>query len=86
MLGFEVMIWRDGKERLPEPWKHCVARWETGVGGLRWLDERGEAGGVLDLGGDGYPLRYRIRAGVFAKVPARGVPRNGGKDPAVSDA
>lgn len=76
MLGYGVMIWRSGEEVLPEPWKRCVAQWETGVGGLRWLDERGEAGGILALGGDGYPFHYRIRAATLAEVLERGLPPN----------
>lgn len=39
-----------------------LAVWQTGLGGLDWLDELVKRGHAIDLGGDGYPLRYTARA------------------------
>lgn len=76
MLGFDVMVWREHEANQPQPWKWCVAQWETGVRGLDWLDELVPAGEVRDLGGNGYPLHYRIRASTLARVLKHGVPAN----------
>ena len=77
MLGFDVLIWRESEaNHRPHPWKWCVARWETGVRGLDWLEALVVPGEVRDLGGNGYPNHYRIRAGTLARVLAQGLPRN----------
>ena len=39
-----------------------VAAWQTGIGGLDWLEELVRAGKAIDLGGNGYPCRYTARA------------------------
>lgn len=76
MLGFQVMIWRPSEEKGRYPADRCVAQWETGYRGLKWLDAMVATDEVQDLGGNGYPLHYRIRAGALARVLARGVPPN----------
>ena len=38
-----------------------MARWETGVNGLDWLNEVAKTGGAENLGGNGYPLHYALR-------------------------
>jgi hypothetical protein len=39
-----------------------LAVWQTGKGGLRWIDELVQTGSAIDLGGNGYPNRYTARA------------------------
>ena len=39
-----------------------LAVWQTGLGGLEWLDELVKAGRAVDLGGNGYPRRYTVTA------------------------
>lgn len=51
-----------------------VAEWQSGSNGKRWLDHLSEAGKVIDLGGDGYPYRYTIQAGVLAPYFTGGIP------------
>ncbi|HSB61423.1 MAG TPA: hypothetical protein VLI67_06870 [Vicinamibacteria bacterium] len=53
-----------------------VARWMTGVFGLRWIDDLVKARKAVDLGGNGYPCRYSIAAGVLRPVISNGLPPN----------
>ena len=39
-----------------------LAVWQTGLGGLEWLDELVKAGNAVDLGGNGYPCLYTATA------------------------
>ncbi len=39
-----------------------LAVWQTGLHGLRWLDELVKSGNAIDLGGNGYPLRFTATA------------------------
>ena len=39
-----------------------LAVWQTGLGGLQWLDELVEAGNAINLGGNGYPYYYTAQA------------------------
>jgi hypothetical protein len=74
MLGWQVYVYRDyekGREG-----RVLVALWETGLYGLKWIDDLVKAGQVADLGGDGYPNRYQIGAGVFLKAISGGLPAN----------
>jgi hypothetical protein len=58
MLGWHISVYRqDDGTRL--------AVWQTGLDGLRWLDELVTAGQAIDLGGDGYPRRYTAAAEVL---------------------
>ncbi|GEM49459.1 hypothetical protein [Deinococcus cellulosilyticus] len=40
-----------------------LAQWETGVEGVRWLDDLTDAGKATRLSGGGYPNRYLALAG-----------------------
>lgn len=75
MLGWMVLVWRagDGAAMDQEP---ALARWETGVGGLHWLDSLVEADLAKALGGNGYPLRFQVRADVFSRTIGGGLPAN----------
>lgn len=63
MLGWHITVFRQaGIGSLPaDAGSETGARlavWQTGTGGLRWLDELVELGEVVDLGGDAYPFSY----------------------------
>lgn len=63
MLGWHISVYRqrDGgvTPAIPKsPEGRRLAVWQTGLGGLDWLNELVKAGKAIDLGGDGYPCRY----------------------------
>ena len=70
MLGWQISVYRqpDGG-RLPATATSGQGRrlavWQTGLGGLEWLDELVKAGKAVDLGGNGYPCRYTVTAGAL---------------------
>lgn len=58
MLGWLITLYR-GKEEDP---KVTLAVWQTGTGGLDWLDSLLQQGQAEILQDDGYPNRYRVVA------------------------
>lgn len=70
MLGWLVIVTRHGSNA-------TVARWETSVFGLKWLDDLVESHRAVDLGGNGYPKRYSIAAGVLLPIISGTLPANG---------
>jgi hypothetical protein len=63
MLGWHISIYRqtDGgasPATNESPKGTRLAVWQTGLGGLDWIDELVKAGRAVYLGGNGYPLRY----------------------------
>ena len=73
MLGWDALVFRKGADALGQ---QPLVRWATGVFGLEWLDELVKAGKAEDLGGNGYPNRYAITAGVLLASLAHGLPHN----------
>lgn len=71
MLGWDVLVFR---EVVGSP--KAIARWETGVFGLDWLDDLVKADKAIDLGGNGYPNRYSVTAGILLPLLAEGLPSN----------
>ena len=63
MLGWDVMVVRKVSGNPPDG-TVVLARWTTGLAGLRWFDEMVKINKATDLGGNGYPLKYSIAAGV----------------------
>lgn len=51
-----------------------IASWMVGLYGLSWIDDLVVAGKATFLGGNGYPARYQISAGMLAGALASGVP------------
>lgn len=51
-----------------------LAVWQTGVNGLRWLDELASSGRAVSLGGNGYPMRYTAQAALLIPRIADGPP------------
>mgnify|MGYP001034104112 CR=1 FL=1 len=74
MLGWEFVVLRrkEGSE------DEVVCRWETGLGGMNWVEEGAKAARVLDLGGDGYPNRIVASAGVLLGTLTKGLPKPDG--------
>ena len=67
MLGWNIGIYRqdDGgtsPAKFPTPYSSRIAIWQTGLGGLDWLDKLVKTGKAIDLGGNGYPRRYTATA------------------------
>ena len=63
MLGWHISIYQQAdKETSPatsmSPKGKRLAVWQTGLGGLDWIDELVKEGKAIDLGGNGYPSRY----------------------------
>jgi hypothetical protein len=63
MLGWEIIICRqpDGDTSpatMQSARGNTIAAWTTSLGGLNWLDPLVKAGRVIELGGNGYPLRF----------------------------
>ena len=67
MLGWNISVFRQ-LEGGSSPAKADsakgtrVAVWQAGPEGLRWINELVTMGLAVDLGGDGYPLRYTAQA------------------------
>ena len=75
MLGWDVMVLRREIRSSGKP--ECVlARWTTGVFGLKWLDDLVKEGKAIDLGGNGYPNLYSITLDVVLPILLRGLPAN----------
>ena len=67
MLGWHISIYRqrDGgpsPATTESPDGTRLAVWQTGSGGLDWLDELVTSGKAINLGGNGYPCRYSATA------------------------
>lgn len=77
MLAWEVYVCRQVTIAAGgEPKEILVATWTTAVNGLRWLDDLVKANKAVFLGGDGYPLRYTVAAGVLLPLISNGLPPN----------
>ena len=76
MLGWEVFVFRQGEEALSHPGRKPLASWQTGFRGLAWLDFLVEQQRAVDLGGNGYPMRFSIAAKVLFPLLASGPPAN----------
>jgi len=67
MLGYEIFVYKQGAGG-PKPATlatrpgQCLARWETGSGGLIWLQGLVAAHKAIVVGGDGYPFTYTAQA------------------------
>ena len=67
MLGYWIVVSTqtpEERDAIIDRKKSVLAEWETGVGGIRWLEKRGEAGKATKLRGDGYPNRYTSTADI----------------------
>ena len=70
MLGWEISVFNSKEDKTPdkvmdlEPFydQYLIASWSVGMGGLDWIDDLCKNGMAEDLGGNGYPKRYRVAA------------------------
>lgn len=85
MLGWEFFIFRQGEDgRDYARWERALARWQAGWGGDEWLDDLVSQGAATDLGGNGYPNRYTVRAGALVAMLRDGLPKHDGP-PVIGD-
>src|SRR6266436_3712887 len=66
-LGWHIRVYRqqkDGSSPAVAGAAHGtrLAVWQTGVGGLDWLDDLVRQEKAIDLGGNGYPMEYTAKA------------------------
>jgi len=79
MLGWDISVYRNdsgaGTDEVGE-WieGNRLASWRGEVEALRWIDELVVQGAGTNLGGDGYPYRYAVRAGRLLDAIANGLP------------
>ena len=67
MLGYWIVVSTQTPEERDaniDRKKSVLAEWETGVGGIRWLEKLVEEGKATKLRGDGYPNRYTSTADI----------------------
>jgi hypothetical protein len=67
MLGWHISVFKqpDGggaPARVGSPTGERIAVWQTGLGGLDWIDELVKKGKAIRLGGHGYPCLYTVTA------------------------
>jgi hypothetical protein len=87
-LGWHISVFRQIGDRTAPPTAIVeagtrIAVWQTGLGGLRWIDELAEAGRGHFLGGNGYPCRYTALARDLLPTIIAGPP--GAQNPWVHD-
>ncbi len=79
MLGWAVFVFREKdlqNEKSSREKARSIARWESGLFGLQWIDSLVKEGNAADLGGNGYPNRYTTTADVLFPILRSGLPRN----------
>ena len=67
MLGYWIVVSTqtpEERDAIIDRKKSVLAEWETGVGGIRWLEKLVEEGKATKLRGDGYPNRYTATADI----------------------
>ena len=67
MLGWHISVYRQTNDGLGPATAESatgarLAVWQTGLGGLDWIEDLVKAGNAIDLGGNGYPVRYTALA------------------------
>ena len=87
-LGWHISVYRQSADRsLPAAANAQVetriAVWQTGLWGLRWIDDLVQSGRAHSLGGNGYPCRYTALARDLLPSITSGPPE--ARDPWVFD-
>lgn len=67
MLGWNIAVYRQSENNTSpatseSPASKRLAIWQTGLGGLEWIDELVKKNEAIDLGGNGYPNKYTAKA------------------------
>lgn len=65
MLGWNISVYKqqnDGATPASFGDAHgtCLAVWQTGLGGLDWINDLVKQQKAIDLGGNGYPLEFTV--------------------------
>lgn len=55
MLGWQIIVRKESAE-------NSLASWTSGLGGTDWLDKLVKDNKAKDLGGNGYPNNYSVKA------------------------
>jgi hypothetical protein len=84
VLGFGFVVIRQGDANASYDRRSPLAEWDASIGGKGWIDRLVAAGKAIDLGGDGYPLRYAIAAVTLIGALRHGPPKHSGP-PVVGD-
>lgn len=79
MLGWNIAVYRQTNGELSSatfesPIGSRLAVWQTGLGGLDWIQELVHKGQAIHLGGNGYPLRYTVTKKYFVPIIKDGPP------------
>jgi hypothetical protein len=67
MLGWHITVYRQthggaSPATAESPPGKRLAVWQTGLGGLDWINELVKNGEAINLGGNGYPCRFTATA------------------------
>jgi hypothetical protein len=79
MLGWHVSIYRQKNggatpATFESQQAERVAVWQAGLYGLNWINDLVRDGKAIDLGGDGYPVRYTAPAQYLVPQIVKGLP------------
>lgn len=67
MLGWHISVYKKQNDKmnpavLNSPQGACIAVWQTGMNGFRWIWDLEKDGKAILLGGNGYPVWYTAEA------------------------
>ena len=78
MLGWNISVYRLKDGAVPATTKSLtgvrLAVWQTGPGGLDWIDELVKQRKAINLGGNGYPCRFTATAEHLIPQFVNGIP------------
>jgi len=79
MLGWRCYVFRQADEgkspaTLSSRLGSRVAEWRADFSGTDWLEQLSASANAMSLGGDGYPLRYTVKAKILLPHLASGLP------------
>jgi hypothetical protein len=78
VLGWEFFVTRRVSTTTDRPSVNAplLATWQASFRGIEWLEDLVQIGTASNLGGDGYPKRFALPAGVLTEVLAHGPPKH----------
>lgn len=62
MLAFEFFVQREVTENIADNHQPALAAWRYGYEGIDWLEDLVQNGIIENLGGNGYPTKFRAKA------------------------
>ncbi len=78
MLGWGFVVIRQCEEKASYEDRSPFAVWDASIGGTKWIEQLVAAGKAVDLGGNGYPLKYAAAVSILIKALRHGPPTHGG--------